>query len=95
MANVSYFFASWTSAGGGADLAPGAAHGWVMWGFSYGHMINVSAHPVVGPPEERKLAIENVQIQGDPTGRRLLFTVRNVGSTFIPGYGMGFGWISS
>ena len=95
MANVSYFFSSWTSAGPGSDLAPGGTHGWIMWGFDYGHMINVSAHPVVGGPGERKLAIENVQIQGDTTGRRLLFTVRNVGSTFVPGYGMGFGWISS
>jgi hypothetical protein len=66
-----------------------------MWGFGYGHEINVSAHPVVGAPVDRKLAIENIQIQGDPSGRRLLFTVRNVGPASIPGYGMGFGWISS
>ncbi|MCW5977550.1 MAG: hypothetical protein KIT09_05715 [Bryobacteraceae bacterium] len=95
MAKVSHFFSGWASSGPGNDMAPGQAHGWIMWGFGYGDAVSVSVHPVVGAPVERFLQVENVRIQGDPAGRRLFFTVRNVGNSFVPGYGMGFGWISA
>jgi len=35
------------------------------------------------------LRIEDMRIDGTPTGRTLLFTVRNVGTDSIPGYGLG------
>jgi len=93
MPNVSYFFGSWT-AGEDGYLYPGQSHYWLMWGFSYGDAVSVSAHPVAGPAGERFLAVEDIKIEGDPGGRRLYFTVKNVGSISIPGYGMGFSWIS-
>ncbi|HKC24095.1 MAG TPA: hypothetical protein VKF32_05100 [Thermoanaerobaculia bacterium] len=94
MANVSYWLGTWLSAGPGDDLPPGATHDWIMWGFGYGEAISVSAHPVVGAPEDRVLAVENVRIEGDPGGRRMFFTVRNAGPSFVPGYGIGYGFIS-
>jgi hypothetical protein len=98
MANMSFFFGSWASSGPANDLPPGAAHGWIMWGFNYGDSVNVTAQPVQSVNEggpEHILAVENVRMQTDPGGRRLFFTVRNVGNTDVPGYGMGFGMIRS
>jgi hypothetical protein len=96
MANVSFFFGSWVSAGPGNDMPPGSTHSWVMWGFNYGDSVNVTAQPVQslnqGGPEYI-LAVENVRMQTDPGGRRLFFTVRNVGPNAVDGYGMGFGMI--
>lgn len=95
MANVSYFFGSWVSGGPQDDLAPGEAHYWFAWGFfDYGGAISLTAHPVVGAPVERRLAVENVFMEGDPGGRRLYFSVRNIGNSSVPGYGVGYGTIS-
>jgi hypothetical protein len=92
MANVSQYFASWVGAGS-ERLNPGQAHFWWMVGFNYGDAISVTAHPVIGPPSTRTLKIEDVRIEGVPTGRTLLFTVRNVGPDPIIAYGIGFGFI--
>jgi hypothetical protein len=93
MANVNYFFTSWVGSEGD-DFYPGDTHYWVMWGFDYGNIVYASAHPVVGPPGERVLAVEDIRIEGDPSGRRLYCTVRNVGAYSMPAYGIGFSWVS-
>jgi hypothetical protein len=93
MANVWYWSGSWTSGGDGDDLGPGETHDWIMWGYNYGDAITLTAHPV-GGADENILAIENVQIQADGSGRRLFYTVRNVGSNFITGYAVGFAGVS-
>lgn len=95
MAHVAYASVSWTSTGFSYDLQPGEAHYWALWGFGSGDAVSVSAHPVVGAPVDRILAVEDVRIQGDPSGRRLYCTVRNVGPSPVPGYAVGFGWISA
>ena len=92
MPNVNYFFASWSTTGN--DFYPGQSHSWMMWGFGYGDVVSVTAHPVAGPAGDRFLVVEDVKIEGDSTGRRLYFTVRNVGNISMPGYGMGFSWIT-
>lgn len=92
MANVFHAFASWVGVGSD-QLNPGQAHSWWMVGFNYGDAISVTAHPVIGPPVNRQLAVQDVRVQGTSTGRTLLFTVRNVGPDPVPGYGVGFGLI--
>jgi len=95
MATVNRAFFSWVSQEG-FDFMPGAAHSWWMTGFKYGDALSVTAHSVVGNPlaPHRVLAVTDVRVDGQPTGRTLLFTVRNVGSYSIPGYGVGISWIS-
>jgi hypothetical protein len=69
-----------------------------MTGFKYGDVLSVTAHPVTGDPTapHRVLAVENMRIDGDPSGgETLLFTVRNVGLSSMPAYGVGISWISS
>jgi hypothetical protein len=68
-----------------------------MVGFQYGDALSVTAHPVIGNPNalHRVLTVENVRVDGTPTGRTLLFTVRNVGGFSIPGYGVGISFISA
>jgi len=96
MATVTYWFGSWVAAGGASYLMPGATHHWVAWGpFSYGHSLVVTAHPVVLAGVSRALAVEDIQIQGDGSGRRIFYTVRNVGGEPVPGYGVGYTAISS
>ena len=94
MANVTYFFAYWVGAEGN-DLYPGQSHRWIMWGFNYGDALSVSAHPVAGPAGDRYLTVQDIQVEADESGRRFYFTVKNVGSVSIPGYGMGFSQISN
>lgn len=96
MATVNYWFGSWVSGAGQSDFAPGQSHSWVMWGFNYGDVVDVSAHPVVivNIHEERVLEVTDVRIEADETGKRFYFTVKNVGSNSMPGYGMGFSMIS-
>ena len=95
MATVNRAFFSWTATG--AYFAPGATHSWWMTGFKYGDAMSVTAHPVIGDPSalHRVLAVENIRIDGDPGGRTMLFTIRNVGSYPIPGYGIGISFISA
>jgi hypothetical protein len=93
MANVDYWFASWVS-NEGDELPPGGTHSWIAWPYTYGQTITVTATPLQGG-EEQILAVENVQLQADPGGRRIFFNVRNVGNSFIAGYGMGFSYVSN
>jgi len=95
MANVQFFFASWVSTDG--DMAPGDVHLWSAWSFDYGDAFSVTATPVTGDPEQpdRTLAVEDVRINGKPDGTiTLLWNVRNVGSSYIDGYGIGISWVN-
>jgi hypothetical protein len=94
MATVNRAFFSWSGPG---SLPPGGSHGWWMTGFKYGDAMSVTAHPVIGNPNalHRVLTVENIRIDGAPTGLTLLFTVRNVGGYSIPGYGVGISYISA
>jgi hypothetical protein len=97
MATVQHAFFSWVSSAGN-DMAPGDVHGWWLAPTFYGEAISLTAQPVVGNPADpsRTLAIENVRLVGEPNGdRTLLFNVRNAGGSFIPAYGIGFGFIQA
>jgi hypothetical protein len=96
MATVSHWFGSWVSGGPTDDLHPGQPHYWIFWGFNYGDALSLSAHAVAGNPNvgERILAVEDVRVEADPSGRRLYFTVRNVGAASVPGYGIGYAMVS-
>jgi len=67
-----------------------------MTGFAYGDAMSVTAHPVTGDPNapHRVLKVEDVRIDGTPTGRTLRFRVRNEGTSGTPGYGVGISFIS-
>lgn len=94
MANVSYWFGSWTSGGEADDLAPGDVHNWIAWPYDYGDAITVTATPLQGG-DEQILTVENVRIQADAGGRRIFYSVRNAGNTFVPGYGVGYSYVSN
>jgi|ERR1700730_9255797 len=94
MATVNYGFGSWVSADDSNALFPGETHNWIVWGFNYGDAISFSVHPLVGGAEQI-LAVENVQMQTDSGGRRMFYTVRNVGSNAVNGYGIGYSLVSS
>jgi hypothetical protein len=93
MANVNYWFGYWVSATDTDALAPGDAHSWVAWPYSYGEAVGISAS-ATEPGEEHILAVENLSLQDDLNGRRMLFTVRNVGRSRVNGYGIGYSHIS-
>jgi hypothetical protein len=93
MANVNYWFGYWLAASDTDALAPGDAHSWVAWPYSYGEAVGISAS-VTDPGEEHILAVENVSLQDDLNGRRMLFNVRNVGRSLVNGYGIGYSHIS-
>ena len=58
----------------------------------FGDAINVTAHSVADPFVDRALVVENVRSETHGSGRHVTFTVRNVGSTQIPQYGIGVFW---
>jgi hypothetical protein len=98
MASTSYGTASWQPTGGNDDMAPGDSHRW-FWPLNLGDVFSVSAHPIVGAPESRFLVVENIVFEGGPLeggqiGRRVNFSVRNAGTTFIPGYILGVSFIN-
>jgi hypothetical protein len=96
VATVNRAFYSWFGSGG-TYFPPGGQHNWWMVGFRYGDALSVTAHPVTGDPRDphRVLLVDNVRIDGSPTGLTLRFRVTNVGATRMPAYGVGIGWISS
>jgi hypothetical protein len=99
MANVNYWSASWVAGEYGLldDLYPDEVHSWVMWGFNIGDVLNVVAYPVVGDPTagERILEVENARVEGDPSGYRFYFSIRNTGNSSIPGYSLNYSGISN
>ena len=95
MASVTLVFGTYVSTGPGDDFEPGETHTWSASGYRYGDAISVTAHavPDLAAGARRALIVENVHTETLRTGNRLIFTVRNVGSTPIPRYGLGVGWI--
>ena len=93
MANVNYWFGYWLAANDTDARAPGDTHSWIAWPYSYGEAIGISAS-VTDPGEEHILAVENIRLQDDLNGRRMLFTVRNIGRSLVNGYGIGYSHIS-
>lgn len=73
---------------------PGESHGWLMWGLQYQNTVSVAAYPIGFITEEMYLAVEDVKFENGRNGIRLHFTVRNVGTVPVYGYGMGVSWIS-
>jgi hypothetical protein len=97
MATVNYSFGSWVSADPSNDLLPGDTHNWVVGPVNYGDAISLSVHPMVQlGGAEQLLAVENVQMETDPSGRRNMFyTICNVGSNAVDAYGVGYAFVSS
>ncbi len=96
MANVSHWTASWGSMAR-FEMAPGDVHHWSYSPVRRFEAISITAHPIVGNPNEphRTLSVENIQIVGEPQGLGLAFTVKNVGPSFIIGYTVAFGLINA
>ena len=92
MANVNYWFGYWLAASEADALAPGEVHSWIAWPYSYGDSIGISASPLEGG-EEHLLAVENVSLQADASGRRMFFSVRNTGRSQVDAYGIGYSHI--
>jgi hypothetical protein len=96
MATVRYWFGTWVSASEDDALEPGDVHNWIAWPYNYGETVTVTANPLVSGSGEQILAVENVQIESSSDGgRRIFYTVRNVGSTSVDGYGVGYSFVSS
>jgi hypothetical protein len=93
MANVNYWFGYWLAASESDALAPGETHSWIAWPYSYGEAIGISAS-ATEPGEEHILAVENVSLQDDVNGRRMLFNVKNIGRSQVDAYGIGYSHIS-
>ena len=95
MANVSYWQASWVSMEG-FPMSPGEVHYW--WAVPVGYLEDwsVTAVPVAGgedPPQI--LSVGDVQVTADASGgHTFLFSVKNVGTSYIDGYGVDFEIIS-
>ena len=92
-ANRAYF--SWIGTGG-SYFPPGGTHDWWMVGFNVGDALSVTAYPVIGDPRDlhRVLQVENIRMDGDPGGWTFRFRVHNIGTTHMPGYGVGIAWTS-
>jgi len=64
------------------EIPPGAEENWVLWGFDWDSVIEISAHPfaLLGG-QERLLAVTNIVYEAAPDGsRRMFFTVKNIGN---------------
>ena len=104
MATVKYGWGQWAASQPDVTdhLAPNDVHSWIAWGFGDGDAITITAHPghaggvPVRPPlpVEQVLAVENVQIEWSPTGRRIFFDVRNVGNFAVFGYVIGYTFVN-
>ena len=76
------------------NLQPGQEENWVLWGFNWSHVVEISAHPFVNVGgQDRKLAVINIEDEANPDGsRRIFFTVKNTGTSSI-NYGVRTSWI--
>jgi hypothetical protein len=77
------------------DISPGDEESWVLWGFSWGDVVEVSAHPFSWREgKERTLTVSNLVSEAAPDGsRRIFFTVKNTGDSTL-NYGVFTSWIS-
>jgi hypothetical protein len=95
MATVSYWQASWVSMEG-YSMSPGDVHYWEAIPLGYLEAWSVTAVPIASDEDPTAiLGVENVRVIADASGSRgLLFNVKNVGTSYIDGYGMNFSVIS-
>jgi hypothetical protein len=90
MAQTAYGFLSWV----GEGFYPGTEHYWWSTPANYGDVVTITPHAVSRPG--REIEVKDVRTHVDPSGgRTMLFTVRNTGAIDIPGYGLGFSFVSS
>jgi hypothetical protein len=78
------------------DIYPGQAENWVLWGFGWGDVVEISAHPFSwSGGNDRTLAVTDIRSEAAPDGsRRMFFTVRNMGNSTL-NYGVFTSWIRS
>jgi hypothetical protein len=95
MANVSYWQASWVSMEG-YPMSPGDVHYWEASPLAYLDAWSVTAVPIAGDDDPTAiLSVEGVRVIADASGSRgFLFNVKNVGTSYIDGYGMNFSIIT-
>jgi hypothetical protein len=95
MANVSYWQASWVSMEG-YPMSPGDVHYWEASPLGYLEAWSVTAVPIAGGEDPTAiLGVEDVRVIADASGSRgFLFSVKNVGTSYIDGYGMNFSIVS-
>src|SRR5450631_4251061 len=95
MANVSYWQASWVSMEG-YPMSPGDVHYWEASPLGYLEAWSVTAVPIAGGEAPTAiLSVEGVRVIADASGSRgFLFNVKNVGTSYIDGYGMNFSIVS-
>jgi hypothetical protein len=93
MANVNYWFGYWLAASEVDALAPGEVHDWIAWPHRDVESIGISANPLDGG-EEHALAVENMSLESDAAGQRMVFSVRNVGRSQVDAYGIGYSHVS-
>ncbi len=76
------------------DLPPGAEESWVLWGFSWGDVVEISAHPFsLEGGQDRTLIVKDISYEASPDGsRRIFFTVQNTGNIDL-NYGVFTSWI--
>jgi hypothetical protein len=64
--------------------------------FHENEAVSISVHPVVQFLPRSALVVENVQgVTGDPNFLHTKFSVRNAGQSYVSGYSVGIGVISS
>jgi hypothetical protein len=78
------------------DLPPGASHYWVAWGGIAENgvvpWITVAPFPP-DPPGEKILQVSEIQHEATDDGaRRILFSVTNVGPSYVLAYAMYGAW---
>jgi len=95
MANVSYWQASWVSMEG-YPMSPGDVHYWEASPLGYLEAWSVTAVPIASDEDPTAiLGVEDVRVIADASGSRgFLFNVKNVGTSYIDGYGVNFSIIS-
>jgi hypothetical protein len=87
--------ASWVSMEG-YPMSPGDVHYWEASPLGYLEAWSVTAVPIAGGEDPTAiLSVEDVRVIADASGSRgFLFNVKNVGTSYIDGYGMNFSIIS-
>jgi len=67
------------------DLPPGAQENWILWGFNWGDVVEISAHPFSWRDgQDRKLAVTDIMSEAALDGsRRIFFTVKNSGKSIL------------
>lgn len=90
MASLSRTFLTWV----GSGFNPGVEHYWWSTPADYGNAVGITAHAVSLIGVSREIAVKDVRTHVDAAGNRtMLFTVRNTGTSNIPGYGIGFSYV--